>query len=69
MVWRYLLVQSWFRNRDIIMCDVMLHVVLLIIRDQSETKLDLEEGQRLWECEFCGHDNIVDIEDAELPKV
>uniref|UniRef100_A0A6A7G8Q6 Sec23/Sec24 trunk domain containing protein n=2 Tax=Hirondellea gigas TaxID=1518452 RepID=A0A6A7G8Q6_9CRUS len=28
----------------------------------------LEEGQRLWHCEFCGKINAVDVEDEEMPK-
>lgn len=36
--------------------------------ESKVTPIKLEQGQMLWPCEFCGHRNVIEIDEQELPK-
>lgn len=51
---------------DPIFCEKC-QAVFNIYSNIEETKDEGEEKQ-IWKCEFCNHENVVDIEDEEKPK-
>ena len=39
---------------------------LSVIEEEKEIKIN--DGRKKWNCEFCGHQNMIHIEDEEMPK-
>ncbi|CAI2386334.1 unnamed protein product [Moneuplotes crassus] len=40
----------------------------MVPNEREEVKIELGEGEELWNCEFCNHKNIIFIEKEEIPK-